>query len=58
MRRINCAAPQQLGDLLACGWGRCLNAANSNTAEGFLQHSPEAIKKLRRRGGFQAAFSL
>src|SRR6266436_1713259 len=38
---------------------KLLDAANSNTIYGFLQHSPEADqKKLRNRGGFQAAFPL
>ena len=59
MRRINCAAPQQLGDLLACGWGRCLNAANSNTIERFLTAQPGCDQKnCAVRGGFQAAFPL
>jgi hypothetical protein len=37
---------------------RLLDAANSNTIEGFLQHGRRRSKKLRRRGGFQAAFPL
>jgi hypothetical protein len=38
---------------------RLLDAANSNTTEGFLQHGRMPIKKnLRSRGGFQVAFPL
>jgi hypothetical protein len=38
---------------------RLLDAAHSNTVEGFLQRGRSAItKKLRSRGGFQAAFPL
>jgi hypothetical protein len=38
---------------------RLLDAAHSNTVEGFLQRGRRAItKKLRSRGGFQAAFPL
>jgi hypothetical protein len=38
---------------------RLLDVANSTTIEGFLQHSRRPIKKkLRNRGGFQAAFPL
>ena len=37
---------------------RLLDAANSNTVEGFFTARPEAIKKLRSRGGFRAAFPL
>jgi hypothetical protein len=39
---------EQLGDLLSRGWGviiRLLDAANSNTVEGFLQHGREANRK-------------
>ena len=37
---------------------RLLDAANSNTVEGFLQHGRRRSKKLRSRGGFRAAFPL
>jgi hypothetical protein len=37
---------------------RLLDAANSNTFEGFLQHGATAPEKLNSRGGFQAAFPL
>jgi hypothetical protein len=37
---------------------RLLYAANSNTIEGFLQPGRGDQKKLRSRGGFQAAFPL
>jgi hypothetical protein len=35
-----------------------LDAANSNTIEGFLQHGRKRSEKLRSRGGFQPAFPL
>src|SRR6266446_2070060 len=37
---------------------RLLDAANSNTICGFLQHSRRPSKKTANRGGFQAAFPL
>ena len=35
-----------------------LDTANSNTARGFFSAQPEAIKKLRSSGGFEAGFPL
>jgi hypothetical protein len=37
---------------------RLLDGANSNTVEGFSQRGRKRSKKLRGRGGFQAAFPL